>query len=155
MCFVKKTSLSLETKHVAHKLYNLFKFLWKNGMYWIIFLWWSCVYSRYTRNKIYLKHRVLLLVDIIWIGVISHNTTNFQGQWNFSFTSVADPDEGPGLPSPPLLFLDQTEARKVEKNFFWRPAPPYLRVWMIPPLPLPQGLYPALHLSHKYKAEQA
>ena len=27
ICFVKKTSLSLETKHVAHKLYNLFKFL--------------------------------------------------------------------------------------------------------------------------------
>ena len=65
ICFVKKTSLSLETKHVAHKLYNLFKFLWKNGMYWIIFLGWSSVYSRYTRNKVYLRHRVLLLVDII------------------------------------------------------------------------------------------
>ena len=101
ICFVKKTSLSLETKHVAHKLYNLFKFLWKNGMYWIIFLWWSSVYSRYTRNKIYLRHRVLLLVDIIWKGVISHNTTNFQGRRNFSFTSVADPGEGP---PPPLIF---------------------------------------------------
>ena len=143
ICFVKKTSLSLETKHVAHKLNNLFKFLWKNGMYWIIFLWWSCVYSRYTRNKIYLKHRVLLLVDIIWIGVISHNTTNFQGRWNFSFTSVADPGEGPGLPSPPLLFLDQTEARKVEKIFLETGPSPlskdlddrsppslYLKVWI-------------------------
>ena len=27
ICFVKKTGLSLETKHVAHKLNNLFKFL--------------------------------------------------------------------------------------------------------------------------------
>ena len=115
----------METKHVAHKLYNLFKFLWNNGMYWIIFLWWSSLYSRYTRNKIYLRHRVLLLVDIIWKGVISHNTTNFQGRRNFSFTSVADPGEGP---APPLLFLDQSEARKVEKSFLeTRPPPPYLR----------------------------
>ena len=32
---------------------------------------------------------------------------------------------GPGAP----LFLDQTEARRVEK-IFWRPLLPYLRVWM-------------------------
>ena len=34
--------------------------------------------------------------------------------------SVADPGEGPGGPAPPLpppLFLDQTEARRAEKNF--------------------------------------
>ena len=53
------------------------------------------------------------------------------------FYSVADPGEGPGGPRPPL-FLDQTKARRVEKNF-WRPAPPpppYLRVWLIgPPSP--------------------
>ena len=24
---------------------------------------------------------------------------------------------------PPFLFLDQTEARRTEKNFFWRPPP--------------------------------
>ena len=38
----------------------------------------------------------------------------------------------------PLLFLDQTEAApKGPKNFFRRPGPPYLRVWMTgcsPPL---------------------
>ena len=31
----------------------------------------------------------------------------------------------------PLLFLDQTEAApEGSKKFFWRPGPPYLRVWM-------------------------
>ena len=30
---------------------------------------------------------------------------------------MADPEEGPGVPPPPPLFLDQT------KNFFWRPDP--------------------------------
>ena len=155
ICFVKKTSLSLETKHVAHKLYNLFKFLWKNGMYWIIFLWWSSVYSRYTRNKIYLRHRVLLLVDIIWKGVISHNTTNFQGRRNFSLTSVADPGVGPGLPPPPPpLIFRPNWSPKSGKKFFGDRVPSYLRVWMIappnpPPPPLSQGLDPALHLSHK------
>ena len=42
---------------------------------------------------------------------------------------------GPGLP----LFLDQTETRRAEKNFFGeRPPPHYLRVWMTwnPPPPL-------------------
>ena len=32
------------------------------------------------------------------------------------FYSVADPGERPGGPGPPL-FLDQTKARRVEKNF--------------------------------------
>ena len=115
----------METKHVAHKLYNLFKFLWKNGMYWIIFLWWSSVYSRYTRNKIYLRHRVLLLVDIIWKGVISHiTTTHFSGGSR-------------GGARPPLLFLDQAEARKVEKSF-WRLGSPLSKGgsgWSPPPPP--------------------
>ena len=39
------------------------------------------------------------------------------------YSSVADPGEGPGGP----LFLDQTEARRVEKHFL-RPLPPHLRV---------------------------
>ena len=95
--------------------------------------------------------RVLLLVDIIWIGVISHNTTNFQGRRNFSFTqSVAGPGEGPALP-PPLLFLDQTEARKVE-NRFLETGPSLSKGgsgWSPPPLS--QGLYPALHLSQQVK----
>ena len=42
------------------------------------------------------------------------------------------------------LFLDQTEARRVEKNIFWH-RPSYLRVWMTaippnPPPPLSEGL---------------
>ena len=38
-------------------------------------------------------------------------------------TTVADPGKGPGTPSPPLL-LDQTEARRAEKNLFWDRASP-------------------------------
>ena len=54
---------------------------------------------------------------------------------------MADPEEGPGGPVPPL-FLDHTEAQKAEKNFFGDhpPSPPpskglddraptYLKVW--------------------------
>ena len=47
-------------------------------------------------------------------------------------------------PPPPPLFLDQTEAQRAEKEFFWRPGPPlsqglnfhppppppYLKVWI-------------------------
>ena len=45
----------------------------------------------------------------------------------------------------PLLFLDQTEARRAEKNFLETPSP-CLRVWMTPPPPPPpsQGLDTAL-----------
>ena len=50
---------------------------------------------------------------------------SFRIHW---YSSLADPREGRGGP----LFLDQTEARRVEK-MFWRPPPPYLRVWMTPP----------------------
>ena len=45
-----------------------------------------------------------------------------------SFLSVA----GPGRPPPPF-FLDQTGAEG--PNFFSRPGPPYLRVWMTGPPP--------------------
>ena len=55
--------------------------------------------------------------------------------------AVADPGEGPGgAPPPPLppLFLDESEVRRAEKNFFLdivpppRPPPPlpYLKVWI-------------------------
>ena len=32
-------------------------------------------------------------------------------------SAVADPGEGPGGPGYPPLFLDQTDARRAEKNF--------------------------------------
>ena len=48
--------------------------------------------------------------------------------------AVADPGEGPGGPSLPLV-LDQTEAPGTEKNF-WETVPPYLRVCMTAPPPL-------------------
>ena len=54
--------------------------------------------------------------------------------------TVADPGDGPGG-TPPPLFLDQTEAQRAKKLFFWRPAFPPPQ----PPLPpLSQGLDPAL-----------
>ena len=40
----------------------------------------------------------------------------------------------------PPLFLDQTEAQRAEKKFFWDCPLPYLRVWMTTPPPLPEGL---------------
>ena len=61
---------------------------------------------------------------------------------------MADLGEGPGP-----LFLDLTEARRAEKESFWRPgSPAYLRIWMTArsappaptPLPLSQALDPAL-----------
>ena len=45
------------------------------------------------------------------------------------------------------LFLDQNEARRAEKNFF-RPPPPYLRVWLTvrpPPPPHPPYLKVWVH----------
>ena len=40
------------------------------------------------------------------------------------YSTVADPGEGPGGVRPLPLFLDQTEARRAKKHFFWRPPPP-------------------------------
>ena len=45
------------------------------------------------------------------------------------------PRGGPSHPSP--LFLDQTEARRAEKNFLEDRTSPYLRVWMTAPPPPP------------------
>ena len=58
--------------------------------------------------------------------------------------AVADPGEGPGGPSLPLL-LDQTEAPGAEKNF-WETVPPLSKGLYdrSPPL-LCQGLNPALN----------
>ena len=40
----------------------------------------------------------------------------------YIYGAVGDPGEGPGGPAP--LFLDQTEARRYEKNFFQTAALP-------------------------------
>ena len=45
----------------------------------------------------------------------------------------------------PPLFLDQTEALRAKKTFFWDCPPlPYLRVWMTRPSPLSEGLDPPI-----------
>ena len=48
-------------------------------------------------------------------------------------------------PSPPL-FLDQTEAQRAEKEFFWRPGPPLSQGlnYHPPPPPLSEGVDPPL-----------
>ena len=49
---------------------------------------------------------------------------------------VADAGEGPeearGARAPSLI-LDQLEARRAEKNFFFEAGPPYIGVWMTAP----------------------
>ena len=45
-------------------------------------------------------------------------------------------------PAPTPLFLDQNEARRADKKIL-SPPPPYLRVWMTPPLT--EGLDPPLN----------
>ena len=48
--------------------------------------------------------------------------------------TVADPGEGPGGPAP--LLLDQTDAQRAEKHFFWdRPPPLYQGLDDLPPPP--------------------
>ena len=43
---------------------------------------------------------------------------------NDKVNTVADPGEGPGgPPTPPPLFLNQTETQRAEKNFFSNQAP--------------------------------
>ena len=58
---------------------------------------------------------------------------------------MADPGRGPGAPAtpPPLLFLDQTQAQRAKKIFFWRLDPP-----LDDHPPLSQGLYPALRCTY-------
>ena len=49
--------------------------------------------------------------------------------------AVADPGEGPWGPGSPLIFRPKW-GPKGRKKFFWRPGPPYLRVWMTSSSPL-------------------
>ena len=67
---------------------------------------------------------------------------------NLTAQSVADPGGGARGAQVPPLFLDESEGWRAEKNFFCRPSPPYLRVWMTapppyldPPLPMMQKVH--------------
>ena len=63
-------------------------------------------------------------------------TQNHQsGRQTGGASAVADPGEGPGGPGPPS-FLDQNEARKAEKKFFFEAAPPRLSQGLDYRLPL-------------------
>ena len=73
--------------------------------------------------------------------------------------SVADPGEGPGGPTTPLL-LDQTEARRAEKKILETGRPPYLKVCIrhcflcIHQAPVVQTLDTAIHRINHYPAEK-
>ena len=56
---------------------------------------------------------------------------------------VMDPGEGPGGTAPPPIFLDQTEAQRVKKNFF-ETAPPLSQGLVDRAPPLSEGLDPPL-----------
>ena len=64
--------------------------------------------------------------------------------WGSLVTNTSCGSRGGALrgPAPTPLFLDQNEARRADKNNF-ESAPPYLRVWMNPPLS--EGLDPPLN----------
>ena len=60
---------------------------------------------------------------------------------------MADPGEGPGGPDPPL-FLDQTEARRVEKYIFLKTALALSQGLDDRGPPLSEGLNPPLYFTH-------
>ena len=57
---------------------------------------------------------------------------------------VMDPGEGPGGTAPPPIFLDQTEAQRVKKNFFETAPPPLSQGLVDRAPPLSEGLDPPL-----------
>ena len=67
-------------------------------------------------------------------------------QNNSSFKQTVPESRGGAREAWPLLFLDQTEAQRAEKNSWVNLPPPcpYLRVWMTAPRPLSQDLDTAL-----------
>ena len=83
-----------------------------------------------STNKIHVKRFDMFFC--FFFGKLS-NSVQKQNQ-----TIEADPGEGAGGPALPLN-LDQTEARRAEKKFFWDRAPPP------PPPTLSEGLDPPLN----------
>ena len=78
-----------------------------------------------STNKIHVKRFDMFFCFFFFFGKLSKSV---QKQ---NKTIEADPGEGAGGPALPLV-LDQTEARRAEKKFFWDrpPSPPYLKVWI-------------------------
>ena len=67
-----------------------------------------------------------------------------QIEWSGRMTwGVSDRSRG-GAGGPPPLVLDQTEAQRAEKNFFWDCPPPVISGSDDRALPLPEGLNPPL-----------
>ena len=84
-----------------------------------------------------------LLSDAKWPSEPNSAAERVRGP-SLSFIQWRIQRRDPGGPGHPL-FLDQTETRRAEKNFFWDRPPPHLKVWMTwTPPPLSQGLDPAL-----------
>ena len=64
---------------------------------------------------------------------------------------MADPGKGPVGPEPSPLFLDQTEARRAERNFLRDPAPESLSQGLDDRSPpsFSEGLDPPLKIDEK------
>ena len=87
--------------------------------------------STWSREKVMGIDKMKTRGEMLWSFIILQGNV-----WrSMRRISVVDPGEA----SPPL-FLDQTEAQRAEKKFFWDCPLPYLRVWMTTPPPLPEGL---------------
>ena len=73
----------------------------------------------------------------LWVAYKLHGEVRTE-----SFLAVADPGEGPGGPTPPLIF-------RPSKNFFLETAPsPHLRVWMTGTRPHPTPLCLDVWIRH-------
>ena len=109
------------------------------------------------RQKLIVKARVLgnrvikggYRMQIYYLKILVLKNCNlyleqWKNHWNLVVWRCSGGSSGgaQGDLPPPLLFLDQTEARRAKKNFFWRLGPP--SGWSPPRLRLSQGLYLAL-----------
>ena len=87
---------------------------------------------------------LLLCSNLACTMITSTTRTNLKSWHNYSnhyvlllFLQRRIQGRGPGGPGPTPLFVDQTEARRAEKNFFWRPAAllPHIRgMTALPPI---------------------
>ena len=109
----------------------------------------SNFYSRVYGLNNTVKHYVLSYMSrVVVVGLRAYHLNvpklNTQHMIDPSHDhTVADPGEGPGGPAP--LLLDQTDAQRAEKHFFWD-RPPLISGsgWSPPPHLLSEGLDPPL-----------
>ena len=103
-------------------------FVVPGSFFWPIHYWFLWILAFTSLFIISLVHTSgsLLSFSIAW---------KIARSWGeVEYITVVDPGEKP-RGGRPLLFLDQTEARRAETNFFWdprnpRPPPSFVKVWI-------------------------